>query len=126
MAPLLIGAVVGCLIFYFIRRYNKFTPSMLVATIAATVISTCGISQGLPWASFSTESMFCWWLSFSTVARFVTKENLTACLRRKRGRIDEADYLFSIFDSVLDTFARQNQINLLLHSTYSYLCIQNK
>ena len=34
MAPLLIGAVVGCLIFYFIRRYNKFTPSMLVATIA--------------------------------------------------------------------------------------------
>lgn len=35
MAPLLIGAVVGCLIFYFIRRYNKFTPSMLVATIAA-------------------------------------------------------------------------------------------
>lgn len=33
MAPLLIGAVVGCLIFYFIRRYNKFTPSMLVAIL---------------------------------------------------------------------------------------------
>ena len=107
MAPLLIGAVVGCLIFYFIRRYNKFTPSWRPsppfsevtgsprsprwANASATVISTCGISQGLPWASFSTESMFCWWLSFSTVARFVTKENLTACLRGKRMKTNEAD-----------------------------------
>ncbi len=52
--------------------------------------------------------------------------NFDAVALRKRGRMDEADYLFSIFDSVLDTFARQNQINLLLHSTYSYLCIENK
>ena len=44
MAPLLIGAVVGCLIFYFIRRYNKFTPSMLVATIAA-ILGGDGISS---------------------------------------------------------------------------------
>ena len=66
MAPLLIGAVVGCLIFYF-------------------------IPQGLPQVSFFTESMFCWWLSFSTVARFVTKENLTVCLRRKRMKTDKAD-----------------------------------
>lgn len=44
MATLLIGAVVGCLIFYFIRRYNKFTPSMLVATIAA-ILGGDGISS---------------------------------------------------------------------------------
>ena len=35
--------------------------------------------------------MVCWWLSFSTVARFVTKENLTACLRGKRMKTNEAD-----------------------------------
>lgn len=44
LAPFLIGAVVGWLIFYFIRRYNKFTPSMLVATIAA-IIGGDGISS---------------------------------------------------------------------------------
>lgn len=37
LAPLLIGAVVGWIVFYFIRRYRKFTPAMLVATLAALV-----------------------------------------------------------------------------------------
>lgn len=37
LAPLLIGAVVGWTVFYFIRRYRKFTPAMLVATLAALV-----------------------------------------------------------------------------------------
>ena len=44
LAPLLIGAVVGWMIFYFIRRYPKFTPSMLVATIAA-ILGGDGISS---------------------------------------------------------------------------------
>lgn len=44
VAPLLVGAVVGWLIFYFIRRYNKFTPAMLVATIAA-ILGGDGISS---------------------------------------------------------------------------------
>lgn len=44
IAPFLIGAVVGWLIFYFVRRYNKFTPAMLVATIAA-ILGGDGISS---------------------------------------------------------------------------------
>lgn len=44
LAPLLIGAVVGWMIFYFIRRYRKFTPSMLVATIVA-ILGGDGISS---------------------------------------------------------------------------------
>lgn len=44
IAPLLIGAVVGWILFYFIRRYPKFTPSMLVATLAA-IFGGDGISS---------------------------------------------------------------------------------
>lgn len=44
IAPFSIGTVVGWLIFYFIRRYNKFTPAMLVATIAA-ILGGDGISS---------------------------------------------------------------------------------
>ena len=44
IAPFSIGAVVGWLIFYFIRRYKSFTPSMLVATIAA-ILGGDGISS---------------------------------------------------------------------------------
>lgn len=44
IAPLLIGAVVGWLIFYFIRRYPRFTPAMLAATIAA-ILGGDGISS---------------------------------------------------------------------------------
>lgn len=44
IVPLLVGAVVGWLIFYFIRRYRKFSPSMLVATIAA-ILGGDGISS---------------------------------------------------------------------------------
>lgn len=43
LAPSLIGAVIGWIIFYFIRRYKKFTPSVLIATLAA-VIGGDGIS----------------------------------------------------------------------------------
>ncbi len=44
IAPFSIGAVVGWLIFYFIRRYKSFTPAMLVATIAA-ILGGDGISS---------------------------------------------------------------------------------
>lgn len=44
LAPLFIGIVVGWVVFYFIRRYKKFSPSMLVATIAA-IIGGDGISS---------------------------------------------------------------------------------
>ena len=37
LAPSLIGAVVGWIIFYFIRRYKKFTPSVLITTLAAII-----------------------------------------------------------------------------------------
>lgn len=38
VAPLLIGTVVGWILFYFIRRYKKFTSTILVATLAAIVV----------------------------------------------------------------------------------------
>lgn len=44
IAPFLIGLVVGWMIFYFIRRYRKFTPTMLVASIAS-ILGGDGISS---------------------------------------------------------------------------------
>ncbi|WP_298615859.1 hypothetical protein [uncultured Odoribacter sp.] len=60
IAPFLIGLVVGWMIFYFIRRYKKFTPTMLVASVASilggarifSLVSICGHSGSLnlhPW-----------------------------------------------------------------------------
>lgn len=44
IAPFLIGSVIGWMVFYFIRRYRKFTPSMLVASIAS-ILGGDGISS---------------------------------------------------------------------------------
>lgn len=43
LAPFLIGVVAGWIVFYFIRRYHKFTPSVLLATLAA-ILGGDGIS----------------------------------------------------------------------------------
>ena len=37
LAPFLIGAVVGWLIFYFIRKYERFSPTTLIGTLTAIV-----------------------------------------------------------------------------------------
>lgn len=71
IAPLSVGAVVGWLIFYFIRRYNKFTPSMLVATIAA-ILGGDGISSlALMGERFGSRDFHLWYLAGVAAGFFV-------------------------------------------------------
>ena len=37
LAPFLMGAVVGWMIFYFIRKYDHFTPTVLMGTLTALI-----------------------------------------------------------------------------------------
>lgn len=71
IAPLLIGAVVGWMIFYFIRRYRKFTPSMLVATIAA-ILGGDGISSLATMGErFGNRNFHLWYLAGVAVGFFL-------------------------------------------------------
>lgn len=71
LAPLLIGAVVGWMIFYFIRRYKKFTPSMLVATIAA-ILGGDGISSLATMGErFGNRDFHLWYLAGVAVGFFL-------------------------------------------------------
>ena len=71
LSPFLIGSVVGWIIFYFIRRYPKFTPSMLVATIAA-ILGGDGISSLATMGErFGNRDFHLWYLAGVAVGFFM-------------------------------------------------------
>ena len=71
LAPLLIGAVAGWIIFYFIRRYKKFTPSMLMATLAA-IVGGDGISSlAMMGERFGNHSFHLWYFTGIGVSFFL-------------------------------------------------------
>lgn len=94
IAPFLIGAVVGWLIFYFVRRYNKFTPAMLVATIAA-IIGGDGISSLATMGErFGNRDFHLWYfmgigISFFLYALYI----LLVAIFYNKGKIKDKDKL---------------------------------
>lgn len=58
--PLLVGGVVGWLIFYFIRQYDRFTSATLLGTLTA-LIGGDVIAFGLAMKDQLSDPMFHLW-----------------------------------------------------------------
>lgn len=94
LAPLLIGAVAGWIIFYFIRRYKKFTPSMLVATLAALAGGDGISSLTVMGERFGNQSFHLWYfigvgISFFLYAIYV----LLIAIFYNKGKIKDKEKL---------------------------------
>jgi len=60
LVPLLVGGVVGWLIFYFIRQYDRFTSATLLGTLTA-LIGGDVIAFGLAMKDQLSDPMFHLW-----------------------------------------------------------------
>lgn len=92
IAPLSIGAVVGWIIFYFLRRYRKFTPTMLVGTLAA-IIGGDGISSLATMGErFGNRDFHLWYFTGVAIGFFLYGVYvLLVAIFYNRGKITDKD-----------------------------------